>query len=760
MAIANEVVQDPRYNWVFCYTDDSLPTTSSIKINGVNAKQYVVYKTAGGWNPPVGAPSQGAIGFTYIPNTFILGDTFVVSTSSGDSTISDYGPVTSSGMVLYYDASLNYSFSGTGTTWYNIATAGSYTGTLSGGASFNSGDGGSIFFDGIDDVVSIGDSTGLNFTNSSGTISIWMKTSVVSQSGYLISKNMDSTGGWGIAVHTDGTTYFETKNNASGGSAAYRFSNTVVNDNVWHNIVVTFTTSTTVVANNTIAIYIDGALAQGTITQSLVYGGNTSKNVELGRRYQGNYYSGYIANVQIWEKNLTSAQIFQNYNYLKTRFTTEGPIAANGMTVNLDSNNSNSLALNSSTWNDISGTGNFGTIYGAYFSYLNGGILTFDGINDYVGIPNNANIQATNGTLSAWFKTAATAANFYGVAVKVFHYGFYVFGGNLVVYDWGNGVTRNSGIYVADNQWRFVTLTYTNAASNNAKLYVNGVLVFTTTMGKTSDNYAFTAGQGGGGGQFLPGSIGDIQLYNRVLTVSEIQQNYNVSKNRFQSFPFGVYGSLLQYVDVGNKQSYIGTGSTLSDVSGAGTNNTLENSPTFLSEAGGILQFNGTSQRINMGSSTYLNVVNFTFSIWVLVLTGGADDQYLAVRWSNTNSNNGWLFLFNQVTRKFYIQGQEAASVFTLTSTNTYSRDTWYNVTGTKSGSTWSLYVNGVLDKSESLGVGTSAFLTNTLYLAGTFSVGGNYYSNCKISQARFYNRALTLEEVKYNYDTYRLRYS
>ena len=758
MAIANDVFQYPAYNWVYCFTDDYLPTTSSIKINGVNAKQFVTYTAANGWSPAVGAASQGVIGFTYTPNTFILGDTFVVSTSSGDSTISDYGPVTSSGMVLYYDASLNYSYSGTGTTWYNIATAGSYTGTLSGGAVYNSGDGGSILFDGVDDVVSVGSSTGLNFTNSTGTISIWMKTSVVSQSGYLISKNMDSTGGWGLAVHTDGTTYFETKNNASGGSAAYRFSNTVVNDNVWHNIVIVFTTSTTVVANNTISLYIDGALAQGTLTQSLVYGGNTAKGVELGRRYQGNYYSGYIANVQIWEKGLTGAQVFQNYNYLKTRFNVGGLIPAKGLVLNLNANNSKSFALNSSTWNDISGTGNNGSISGSLFNYLNGGSFTFDGINDETDAGNGASLKLTQGTLCVWMKTTSKTVAYQAIVTKALNYGIYNYGGNLLLYDWANAVNRDSGVSISDGTWKSLILTFTSAASNNAKVYINGVLVFTTTMGKTSDTYNLYVG-GTGGGQYFPGSIGEVQVYNRVLSLYEIQNLYNVSKPRYLSFPFGIYSNLVQYVDVGNKQSYIGTGSTLSDVSGAGTNNTLENSPTFLSEAGGILQFNGTSQRVNMGSSTYLNVVNFTFSIWVLVLTGGADDQYLAVRWSNTNSSNGWLFIFNQVTRKFYIQGQEAASVFTLTSTNTYSRDTWYNVTGTKSGSTWSLYVNGVLDKSESLGVGTSAFLTNTLYLAGTFSVGGNYYSNCKISQARFYSRALTLEEIQNNYNTYKSRY-
>ena len=38
---------------------------------------------------------------------------------------------------------------------------------------------------------------------------------------------------------------------------------------------------------------------------------------------------------------------------------------------------------------------------------------------------------------------------------------------------------------------------------------------------------------GGGIGNFFDGNISNVKIYNKVLTDSEIQQNYNVTKGRF-----------------------------------------------------------------------------------------------------------------------------------------------------------------------------------------------------------------------------------
>jgi hypothetical protein len=136
----------------------------------------------------------------------------------------------------------------------------------------------------------------------------------------MISKNMDATGGWAISMEPSAIPYFETKNSGGGTTAFYRYVNKVCNDGIWHNVVAVFTTSTTVIVNNTASMYLDGVLANGAQTQLTVYGGNTAGTVQIARRSSGNYYNGNISSVQIYNRGLTASEILQNYNAVKSRF--------------------------------------------------------------------------------------------------------------------------------------------------------------------------------------------------------------------------------------------------------------------------------------------------------------------------------------------------------------------------------------------------------------------------------------------------------
>jgi len=232
-----------------------------------------------------------------------------------------YGPkIITNGLVLYLDAANRNSYPGSGTTWTDLS-GNAYTGTLTNGPTFSSGNMGSIVFDGANDFIDTSNSTGLSFTNTSGTISMWFKTSASFPSeAFLISKNMDSTGGWGLIINPSGIPYFNTKLSGGGADAFTRYASVSCTNGIWHNVVSVFTTSTTVIANNVASMYIDGFLSNGTTSQISVYGGNTSATVQIGRRPSGTYYSGNISNVQIYNRELTATEILQNYNATKSRF--------------------------------------------------------------------------------------------------------------------------------------------------------------------------------------------------------------------------------------------------------------------------------------------------------------------------------------------------------------------------------------------------------------------------------------------------------
>ena len=212
-----------------------------------------------------------------------------------------------------------------------------------------------------------------------------------------------------------------------------------------------------------------------------------------------------------------------------------GPkIVTSGLVLALDAADKLSYRGTGTTWRDLSGNNNTGTLTnGPTFSAANMGSIVFDGTDDYVNCGNGASLRLTSGTVNVWMKTTSKSVAYQGIVVKPLNYGIYNYGGNLLLYDWNTGSDRNSRISISDGNWRFITLTFSSNSPNNAKVYINGILVYTTTMYKTGDGYNLGIGTGSDGVQLLPGTIGNVQVYNRELTATEILQNYNITRNRY-----------------------------------------------------------------------------------------------------------------------------------------------------------------------------------------------------------------------------------
>ena len=209
-------------------------------------------------------------------------------------------------------------------------------------------------------------------------------------------------------------------------------------------------------------------------------------------------------------------------------------IVTSGSVLFLDASNTNSYSGSGTTWYDLSGNGNTGTLTnGPTFSGVNGGTIVFDGTDDYVNCGNGTSLKLTSGTVTVWMKTTSTAVAYQGIVAKPLNYGIYNYGGNLLLYDWGTDTNRNSGISISDGNWKFITLNFVSNSPNNANVYINGVLVYTTTMYKTSDDYSLGISTGGGGIQLFPGTIGSVQIYNRSLSATEVLQNFNATRTRF-----------------------------------------------------------------------------------------------------------------------------------------------------------------------------------------------------------------------------------
>jgi len=193
-------------------------------------------------------------------------------------------------------------------------------------------------------------------------------------------------------------------------------------------------------------------------------------------------------------------------------------------------------------WKDLSGNNNNGTINGAIFNSANGGSILFDGTNDYV-VSSNFTPNFSTKTLSGWVKLSSVSQQGGGVVTLQSTDGL-VF--DSIVYNetgqgWGfgsNGFSRTNWSGVSETStsvWVNITATYENS---NYRMYRNGILIYTlTSFGALNFNFNSNVQLAyrhlGGGSAFLAGNIANTFVYNRVLTATEVLQNYEATKTRF-----------------------------------------------------------------------------------------------------------------------------------------------------------------------------------------------------------------------------------
>jgi hypothetical protein len=192
------------------------------------------------------------------------------------------------------------------------------------------------------------------------------------------------------------------------------------------------------------------------------------------------------------------------------------------------------------TAGDSSGNGNNGTIYGAtYTAGKYGQALSFDGTSSYVAVPDSSSLQITGAiTLMAWVKT--NDLNKQAVITKSGGYLLYVgTGGDGAVYGYLYGTTSGwlgGSTDVADGLWHLIALTYDpNAGANNFKLYVDGALnaqyTVTGSISPSTNRIGIGDRPDVGYRDFFSGTIDEARVYNRVLSASEIQADFQGGPN-------------------------------------------------------------------------------------------------------------------------------------------------------------------------------------------------------------------------------------
>ena len=203
------------------------------------------------------------------------------------------------GLVFYVDAANYESYPGSGTTWVDLAGSGNTT--LTNGPTFDSGNGGSIIFDGSNDYATIGYQMPAQSSTTTFSWNLWI---------YLLSGNGRNDVIFGnrygpanlqfIKITPTNWEYY------SGGGEFIRYN---IPTNQWVNLCV-------VKDQGTHYYYSNG---------SQIGTRSSNKSVVSNPVFMGGDLTRETANVQfasaaIYDRALSSTEITQNYNSLKSRF--------------------------------------------------------------------------------------------------------------------------------------------------------------------------------------------------------------------------------------------------------------------------------------------------------------------------------------------------------------------------------------------------------------------------------------------------------
>jgi hypothetical protein len=231
-----------------------------------------------------------------------------------------------------------------------------------------------------------------------------------------------------------------------------------------------------------------------------------------------------------------------------------GPsIIKDGLVLYLDAANTKSYPTTGTTWSDLSGNGNNGTLVnGPTFNANNNGSIVFDGVNDFVTTGTTPSQLQGNPsfTVSGWFyrnTNLPVNTGTWGFGGNVTNQGInsWWFNNNneIAIDTWGQA-TFTTGVSYPLQQWVYVTwqkiagaMTRSNCILwRNLTSYTGNQLTILRnenvapninnngiTLARISTTYNVPVNI----------RISNFKVYNRILSPDEILQNYNATKSRY-----------------------------------------------------------------------------------------------------------------------------------------------------------------------------------------------------------------------------------
>jgi len=264
---------------------------------------------------------------------------------------------------------------------------------------------------------------------------------------------------------------------------------------------------------------------------------DSSSNTCIKERQEGSY--NYVVNNSSLQKGFCLSAHNETISYKVT--DSSNPMTGDcddyGLILDLDAGNSESYSGTGSTWHDLSGLNNDGSlINGITYTTDSGGAFSFDGVDDYVltSVMTTEHIGNIEKSIEVWAKPNAIGS-----------YMIYSTGqggdNNNRVYSWssgglwyvnlGNNNSVSTGVPAVANEWVNITACIKNTV---AKIYINGQYIHDKSFLPFTTQNSFILGRHGLSASYsYRGLVSKAKIFNRQLSATEVQQEFETYRGRY-----------------------------------------------------------------------------------------------------------------------------------------------------------------------------------------------------------------------------------
>ncbi|HEX3036431.1 MAG TPA: LamG domain-containing protein, partial [Thermodesulfobacteriota bacterium] len=380
--------------------------------------------------------------------------------------------------------------------------------------------------------------------------------------------------------------------------------------------------------------------------------------------------------------------------------------------------------------------------------------LNFNGSSDYVEVPDSGNTYdfgTEDFSVSMWLKQSILGAGATLVEKRVASLDGYFFKINNTDNTLRariTGTVFSGGPAISDTNWHHVVAVVQNGSTDTVTWYVDSNVSspISGAMGDVSSDVPLTIGYSpAGGGDYFPGSLDEVRIYNHALSASEITELYQQGQTKINASQVNklTEGLVGYWTMDGNNIS----GTSLTDSSGNNNTGTIGNAVAAIGKIGQALNFDSTTDYIEVtdpGTSSLDNITSeITISAWIKLDTLSFSRGYIMRKVSsfifavddndNCDQSDGKFTLF--------VSGSICSNLDVIDKANK-----WYHVVLTYTSGSYVFYVDG-----QSAGSYSAAFApvsNNNSTFIGNISASSNFYFPGQIDEARIYSRALSASEI------------